>query len=225
MARPTDWHNLDLPGDPTPRDSHEIKTQAHRFQIFASEVAAAHTKLNAAAEDSVLTESRGKAMEGFRDAVGKLPSQLVKGFRKIGFAFVKGEGKDTLKDFMNGGWSSVEKNAASDVIGNLIGSAAGPVIDKGFSKVPGLLYRGSVTEMSRATRKAYGVPAAPVQPWHGQPDALSRMRGVRDPDAYPLVGVDRSGQGPARGRPRESACCRSSGPAASRTGPCRPGRR
>lgn len=78
MARPTDWHNLDLHADPTPGDSYEIRTQARRFHNFADDVAAALTKLNSASKDSALTEANGKAMTAFRGQVGQLPGQLDK---------------------------------------------------------------------------------------------------------------------------------------------------
>lgn len=78
MARPSDWHNLDLPGDPTPGDPYESRTQGLRFRTFAHDVATVHTSLNAAAKDSALAEANGKAMTAFRGQIGKLPGQLQK---------------------------------------------------------------------------------------------------------------------------------------------------
>ncbi|MEU6853724.1 WXG100 family type VII secretion target [Actinacidiphila alni] len=78
------------------------------------------------------------------------------GFRKVAFAFGKGLGKDTLKDVMNGGWGEVKKNFLGNLAGNTIGAAASPLIDKGFSKIPRLVYRGPITNMSSSTRRALG---------------------------------------------------------------------
>lgn len=79
----------------------------------------------------------------------------LKGFRKIGFVFAKGEAKDAAKDYLNGGWSQVKQNAASNAIGNAIGAGTGPLVDKGFSKVPGLVYRGDHTLLPNNVRRDY----------------------------------------------------------------------
>ncbi|MGW1004886.1 hypothetical protein [Streptomyces sp. NPDC002520] len=78
MARPTDWHNLDLHDDPTPGDSHEITLQAQRYQTFVEDISLALRGMRSASKDSVLKESAGKAMEAFKDHIGKLPAQLQK---------------------------------------------------------------------------------------------------------------------------------------------------
>ncbi|HEY5835469.1 WXG100 family type VII secretion target, partial [Streptomyces sp.] len=78
MARPTDWHNLDLHEDPTPGDVYEIRAQGRRFQTFADDVATVQGLLNNAAKDHTLDEWNGKAAEAFRGQIGKLPGQLTK---------------------------------------------------------------------------------------------------------------------------------------------------
>lgn len=80
----------------------------------------------------------------------------LSGFRKVAFAFGKGLGKDTLKDAMNGGWGNVKKNFLGNLAGNTIGAVASPLIDKGFSKIPRLYYRGPISGMSGSERRALG---------------------------------------------------------------------
>ncbi|MGW4911344.1 putative T7SS-secreted protein [Streptomyces sp. NPDC004270] len=78
MVRPADWHNLDLHDDPTPGDPHEVKLQGQRYKTFVEDVATVLRGIRSASKDSVLKESAGKAMEAFKDQIGKLPSQLQK---------------------------------------------------------------------------------------------------------------------------------------------------
>ncbi|MEU9243252.1 hypothetical protein [Streptomyces sp. NPDC048385] len=78
MARPTDWHNLDLHDDPTPGDPHEVRLQGQRYKTFVEDVATVLRGMRSASKDSVLKESAGKAMEAFKEQIGKLPGQLQK---------------------------------------------------------------------------------------------------------------------------------------------------
>ncbi|RPE41670.1 hypothetical protein EDD90_4761 [Streptomyces sp. Ag109_O5-1] len=78
MVRPTDWHNLDLHDDPTPGDSHEVKLQAQRYKTFVEDVSTVLRGMRSASKDSVLKESDGKAMDAFKEQIGKLPGQLQK---------------------------------------------------------------------------------------------------------------------------------------------------
>ncbi|MGW5654062.1 hypothetical protein [Streptomyces humi] len=78
MVRPTDWHNLDLHDDPTPGDPLEVKLQGQRYKSFVEDVATVLRGIRAASKDSVLKESAGKAMDAFKDQIGKLPGQLQK---------------------------------------------------------------------------------------------------------------------------------------------------
>src|SRR5882757_1471689 len=86
MTRPTDWHNLDLPSDPTPGDVHEIRAQGHRFQTFADDVATVRSLLNNASKDQTLHDWNGKAADAFRGQIGKLPGQLTKLHESYGAA-------------------------------------------------------------------------------------------------------------------------------------------
>ncbi|MEU9151519.1 putative T7SS-secreted protein [Streptomyces sp. NPDC048417] len=78
MVRPADWHNLDLHDDPTPGDPHEVKLQGQRYKTFVEDVATVLSGIRSASKDSVLKESAGKAMDAFKDQIGKLPGQLQK---------------------------------------------------------------------------------------------------------------------------------------------------
>ncbi|MFI1096194.1 WXG100 family type VII secretion target [Streptomyces sp. NPDC020917] len=80
----------------------------------------------------------------------------LKGFDKFAFTFAKGLGKDTLKDAMNGGWKNVEKNFLRNVAGNAIGAGTGELLDKGFSKIPRMFYRGDLASMTPAARRSLG---------------------------------------------------------------------
>ncbi|MEU2422909.1 hypothetical protein ABZ619_18125 [Streptomyces sp. NPDC007851] len=78
MVRPTDWHNLDLHDDPTPGDPYEVRLQGQRYKTFVEDVATVLRGIRSASKDSVLKESAGKAMDAFKDQIGKLPGQLQK---------------------------------------------------------------------------------------------------------------------------------------------------
>ncbi|WP_405870273.1 hypothetical protein [Streptomyces sp. NBC_00005] len=78
MARPTDWHNLDLHDDPTPGDPHEVKLQGQRYKTFVEDISKALSGMRSASKDSALEDAAGKAMEAFKERIGKLPGQLQK---------------------------------------------------------------------------------------------------------------------------------------------------
>lgn len=80
----------------------------------------------------------------------------LKGFQKVAFAFGKGMGKDTLKDVMNGGWKDAKTNFLGNLVGNTVGVATGPLVDKGFSKIPRIVFRGDLSAMSSTTRRSLG---------------------------------------------------------------------
>jgi hypothetical protein len=105
----------------------------------------------------------GKFMAGFRMALKVRKAEIafarlvkvwrmgedLKGFRKVAFAFAKGEMKTTLKDALNGGWSEMRKNALQNLTGNVIGAGMGTLVSKGLSNLPGKLYRSSLIDMDR----------------------------------------------------------------------------
>lgn len=80
----------------------------------------------------------------------------LKGFSKVAFTFGKGMGKDTLKDFLNGGWGRVQQNAVKNLTGNVIGAGTGPLVEKGFAKIPRLVYRGDIADMPAPMRRDLG---------------------------------------------------------------------
>ncbi|MFJ8788128.1 putative T7SS-secreted protein [Streptomyces sp. NPDC102462] len=78
MARPTDWYHLDLHDDPTPGDPHEVTLQGRRYKTFVEDVSTVLKGLRSASKDSVLQDAAGKAMDEFKDRIGRLPGQLQK---------------------------------------------------------------------------------------------------------------------------------------------------
>ncbi|MEU6120061.1 putative T7SS-secreted protein [Streptomyces sp. NPDC047117] len=78
MARPTDWHNLDLPEDPTPGDHLELQSQGKTYKTFVQDIDEVRRGLKTASKDSVLAEAVGKAMDSFKENIDKLPGQLDK---------------------------------------------------------------------------------------------------------------------------------------------------
>ncbi|MGW7488462.1 putative T7SS-secreted protein [Streptomyces sp. NPDC054786] len=96
MSRPTDWHNLDLSSDPTAGDPVEIKRQGHHYKNFVADVEEVRRALKNASNDSVIKEAAGKAMESFKDNIGKLPGQLDKlhdSYDRLSHALLKYAGK------------------------------------------------------------------------------------------------------------------------------------
>ncbi|MDH6217754.1 hypothetical protein [Streptomyces pseudovenezuelae] len=78
MARPADWHNLDLHDDPTPGDPYEVKLQGQRYKLFVEDISTALKGMRSASKDSALQDAAGKAMDAFKGRIGKLPGQLQK---------------------------------------------------------------------------------------------------------------------------------------------------
>ncbi|QKW06515.1 hypothetical protein HUT18_08970 [Streptomyces sp. NA04227] len=78
MARPTDWHHLDLHDDPTPGDPYEVSLQGKRYKKFVEDISTALSGMRSASKDSVLEEAAGKAIAEFKERIGKLPGQLQK---------------------------------------------------------------------------------------------------------------------------------------------------
>ncbi|NUP74079.1 MAG: hypothetical protein HOQ07_05430 [Sinomonas sp.] len=78
MARPTDWHHLDLHDDPTPGDPHEVKLQGQRYKTFVEDISTVLKGMRSASKDSALRDANSKAMDAFKERIGKLPGQLQK---------------------------------------------------------------------------------------------------------------------------------------------------
>jgi len=78
------------------------------------------------------------------------------GFKQFAFTFGKGLGKDTLKDSLNGGWNEAQNNFVANLAGNAIGSGTGPLLDKGFAKIPRLINSGNLSTLSTTERRSLG---------------------------------------------------------------------
>jgi hypothetical protein len=78
MARPTDWHVLDLHEDPTPGDVQRIRELARRTRTIADNADGAARNVRSLAGDQATMSWIGAAGEVFKDAIGKFPGQLDK---------------------------------------------------------------------------------------------------------------------------------------------------
>lgn len=88
-----------------------------------------------------------RAMKGVR-SVWTAGSKL-KGWKQLGFAFAKTEAKNTTKDFLNGGFEEVKKNAVKNAVQTGIGLGAGAGVDKAFAKAPQILNNSGLTNWSQ----------------------------------------------------------------------------
>ncbi|MEC3998618.1 hypothetical protein VSR01_36090 [Actinacidiphila sp. DG2A-62] len=78
MGRPTDWHVLDLDGDPTPGDVQRIRELARRTRTIADNAEGAARNVRSLAGDQATMSWIGAAGDVFKDAIGKFPGQLDK---------------------------------------------------------------------------------------------------------------------------------------------------
>jgi hypothetical protein len=78
MGRPTDWHVLDLDGDPTPGDVQRIRDLARRTRTIADNAEGAARNVRGLAGDQATMAWIGAAGDVFKDAIGKFPGQLDK---------------------------------------------------------------------------------------------------------------------------------------------------
>ncbi|MEW2522306.1 putative T7SS-secreted protein [Actinacidiphila alni] len=78
MARPTDWHVLDLHEDPTPGDPYRIRELSRRTRSIADDAESAARNVRGLAGDQATMTWIGAAGDVFKDAIGKFPGQLDK---------------------------------------------------------------------------------------------------------------------------------------------------
>ncbi|MEE4544881.1 hypothetical protein V2S66_23310 [Streptomyces sp. V4-01] len=78
MARPTDWHVLDLHEDPTPGDVQRIRELSRRTRTIADTADGAARNVRSLAGDQATMSWIGAAGDVFKDAIGKFPGQLDK---------------------------------------------------------------------------------------------------------------------------------------------------
>jgi uncharacterized protein YukE len=89
MARPTDWHVLDLDGDPTPGDVASVQALAGEFHDFADDVQRAFGQVSSLGADPTALTWIGTSADAFRDQFGKFPDDLKKlftSYRMVGDA-------------------------------------------------------------------------------------------------------------------------------------------
>ncbi|MER5969144.1 putative T7SS-secreted protein [Streptomyces sp. NPDC002055] len=87
--RPTDWHILDLEGDPTPGDPDRVKKLARNLHAFADDVSDVLRDIKGMAGEEAILSWAGKTadafIEEFEDAPGKL-KKLKKSYNLAGDA-------------------------------------------------------------------------------------------------------------------------------------------
>jgi hypothetical protein len=81
MTRPTDWHVLDLDGDPTPGDPVRVRQLASRFHDFAETAHRAKLAVESLQGDGALLTWVGKSGDAFREQFGDFPNQVNKLYR------------------------------------------------------------------------------------------------------------------------------------------------
>ncbi|GAB7053057.1 toxin glutamine deamidase domain-containing protein [Catenuloplanes indicus] len=81
MTRPTDWHVLDMDGDPTPGDPARVRQLAARFHDFADTANRARLAVESLQGDGALLAWVGKSGDAFREQFGDFPNQVNKLYR------------------------------------------------------------------------------------------------------------------------------------------------
>lgn len=81
MTRPTDWHVLDMDGDPTPGDPARLRQLASRFHDFAETANRARLAVESLQGDGALLAWVGKSGDAFREQFGDFPNQVNKLYR------------------------------------------------------------------------------------------------------------------------------------------------
>lgn len=78
MARPTDWHVLDLHEDPTPGDPYRVRELSRTTRSIADDAESAARNVRGLAGDQATMTWIGAAGDVFKEAIGKFPGQLDK---------------------------------------------------------------------------------------------------------------------------------------------------
>ncbi|MGW0596198.1 RHS repeat-associated core domain-containing protein [Streptomyces sp. NPDC002776] len=76
--RPTDWHVLDLDGDPVPGDPQQVRQLAKKLHDFADDVSDALRLVKGMAGEGTLAEWAGKSAEVFKEDFADVPKNLKK---------------------------------------------------------------------------------------------------------------------------------------------------
>ena len=78
MARPTDWHVLDLDADPVPGDPWRVKQLGGMMRTLGDDADSAARDVRGLAGDHAAMNWIGAAGDAFKDHIGKFPGQLDK---------------------------------------------------------------------------------------------------------------------------------------------------
>jgi hypothetical protein len=78
MARPTDWHVLDMGSDPTPGDPWRIKNIGGKMRTLGDDAEHAARDVRGLVGDHAAMNWIGAAGDAFRENIGKFPGQLDK---------------------------------------------------------------------------------------------------------------------------------------------------
>ncbi|MFE6336249.1 RHS repeat-associated core domain-containing protein [Streptomyces sp. NPDC057798] len=76
--RPTDWHVLDLDGDPVPGDPQQVRQLAKKLHDFADDVSDALRLVKGMAGEGALAEWAGKSADVFKEDFADVPKNLRK---------------------------------------------------------------------------------------------------------------------------------------------------
>ncbi|MCL7424173.1 DUF6531 domain-containing protein [Streptomyces sp. YS415] len=76
--RPTDWHVLDLDGDPVPGDPQQVRQLAKKLHDFADDVSDALRLVKGMAGEGTLAEWAGKSADVFKEDFADVPKNLKK---------------------------------------------------------------------------------------------------------------------------------------------------
>ncbi|MGW0736274.1 DUF6531 domain-containing protein [Streptomyces sp. NPDC002851] len=76
--RPTDWHVLDLEGDPVPGDPQRVRKLARELHDFAEDVGTALRQIRAMAGEDTLQRWSGKSANKFKEQFDGVPGNLTK---------------------------------------------------------------------------------------------------------------------------------------------------
>lgn len=78
MSRPSDWHVIDLSGDPTPGESSGVRTLAREYRDVATAARSAETVLRRVQSSGTSAVWVGAAAEVFRDGLEDFPENIGK---------------------------------------------------------------------------------------------------------------------------------------------------
>ncbi|MFI5842391.1 toxin glutamine deamidase domain-containing protein [Catenuloplanes sp. NPDC051500] len=131
MTRPTDWHVLDLDGDPTPGDPVRVRQLASRFHDFAETAHRAKLAVESLQGDGALLTWVGKSGDAFREQFGDFPNQVTKLYRSH---LMVGDALDTFAPELERAQAQADRaladgRAAAEKVSSLKGSLSVAQLD------------------------------------------------------------------------------------------------